>query len=61
MPNPKKRTTRGKRGSRRSHDGLATPPTCICSECGEVKRPHNICPQCGSYKGKTVVEHDDTL
>ncbi|EKC46489.1 Ribosomal protein L32p, partial [human gut metagenome] len=25
------------------------------STCGEVIKPHRVCPKCGSYKGKEVV------
>ena len=23
--------------------------------CGEMIKPHRVCPKCGSYKGKNVV------
>ena len=26
-----------------------------CPNCGELKRPHNVCPKCGYYDGKEVV------
>ena len=26
-----------------------------CSNCGEMKRQHNICPACGYYDGKEVL------
>jgi large subunit ribosomal protein L32 len=27
-----------------------------CSNCGAMRRPHTICPKCGFYDGKEVVE-----
>ena len=26
-----------------------------CPNCGELKRPHNVCTKCGQYDGKEVV------
>lgn len=55
MPNPKKRHTRSRRNSRRSHDALTSPPASVCPQCSEPKRPHNVCPSCGFYKGREVI------
>ena len=27
-----------------------------CPKCGAEIRPHRVCPECGSYKGKEVVK-----
>ena len=27
-----------------------------CPNCHEAKMPHRVCPQCGYYKGREVVE-----
>ncbi len=56
MPVPKKRTSRSRRGNRRSHDALKIPAFSECSQCHEMTRPHQICPHCGYYKGKERVE-----
>ncbi len=26
-----------------------------CSNCGEAKLPHRICPKCGYYNGKLII------
>ncbi|HDQ40408.1 MAG TPA: 50S ribosomal protein L32 [Desulfonatronum sp.] len=60
MALPKKRTSRSKRGMRRSHDSIAVPNAIYC-QCGETTLPHRICPHCGIYKGEqrlTVKEVD---
>ena len=56
MANPKHRTSKSKRDMRRSHDKLAAPNVSTCPQCGETKLPHHACPNCGSYKGRTVIE-----
>ncbi len=55
MPVPKKKTTRTKRGMRRSHDGLALPGIATCPSCGAAKAPHRVCPSCGTYKDEQVI------
>ncbi|QPJ63286.1 MAG: 50S ribosomal protein L32 [Candidatus Nitronauta litoralis] len=56
MPVPKKRTSRSRRGKRRSHDSLNIPTFSECPQCHEMTRPHRVCPHCGYYKGKERVE-----
>lgn len=56
MAVPKRRTSRSRRDQRRAHDAMAQPALSICPECKEVKAPHQICPHCGFYRGRQVVE-----
>ncbi|MGD2063657.1 MAG: 50S ribosomal protein L32 [Nitrospirota bacterium] len=58
MAVPKHKTSRSRRNQRRAHDGLARPALSICPECKEVKAPHHICPHCGYYRQRQVVEVD---
>ena len=46
--------SRSRKGMRRSHDRVAL-PTVVCS-CGEPTVPHAVCPSCGAYRGRQVVE-----
>ena len=41
---------------RRSHNALEVPGMVKCPNCGEMIKAHRVCPKCGSYKGKTVVD-----
>jgi large subunit ribosomal protein L32 len=43
---------------RRSHDALAPNSYHECSNCGELKRPHHVCPACGHYDGREVTESE---
>jgi len=56
MAVPKKKTSRTRRDKRRTHDALKLPVLSVCSKCGEAKRPHHICDNCGTYDGKQVIE-----
>jgi large subunit ribosomal protein L32 len=40
---------------RRAHDALVAGNPQECSNCGELKRPHHVCPSCGHYDSKEVV------
>ena len=44
-----------KRGMRRSADALAAPTYVEDKDTGELKRPHHVCPSCGSYGDREVV------
>jgi large subunit ribosomal protein L32 len=56
MAVPKRKTSRSKRNKRRSHDALAAPNWVPCPECDEPKLPHRVCPSCGMYKGRKVID-----
>lgn len=60
-PVPKKKTSKARRDSRRSHHALLAPNLVTCAQCGEQKLSHTVCMKCGSYKGKTVVEVDSDI
>jgi large subunit ribosomal protein L32 len=55
MPTPKKKTSRMRRGHRRSHDGLKATAVHNCPNCGAMKLPHHICMSCGYYAGREVL------
>jgi len=49
------RVTRSRRDMRRAHDALVAANPNDCANCGELKRPHHVCPSCGHYDGREVV------
>ena len=51
----KSRVTPSRRGQRRSHDALTAGNPNECPSCGELKRPHHVCPSCGHYADREVV------
>jgi large subunit ribosomal protein L32 len=58
MAVPKQRTSPAKRDMRRSHDALKAGAQATCPQCKEPKLPHRVCQNCGTYKGRTVLETD---
>jgi len=56
MPNPKRRHSKARRDKRRTHDKMSTSDLSRCPNCNEPKMPHRVCPHCGYYKGREVIE-----
>lgn len=55
MAVPKRKTSPSKRNMRRSHDSLKAVNFQECTNCGELKLPHNLCAGCGHYNGREVI------
>lgn len=53
---PKKRVSRAKQGNRRSHHRLTLPALMDCPQCRQRKPQHHVCPHCGYYRGRKVLE-----
>ena len=59
MAVPKRRVSKARRDKRRSNVWKLSAPTLEkCSKCGELKRSHRVCPECGYYNGRQVVKVD---
>ncbi len=56
---PKRRTSRSRRGNRRAHDRLDPPAVSVCPKCKTTKLPHRICPSCGTYGDRVVIESSE--
>jgi large subunit ribosomal protein L32 len=44
---------------RRSHHAMAAPHLTECQSCGDRIVQHRVCPKCGYYKARTVLNVDD--
>jgi large subunit ribosomal protein L32 len=56
MPVPKKRVSRTRRDKRRTHHKVTPVNVVSCPHCDEPMMPHRICPSCGFYKERSVVQ-----
>jgi len=60
MAVPKRKTSKARRDKRRSSVWKLNAPALVkCSKCGELKRPHRICGNCGYYNGREVINMDN--
>jgi len=55
MAVPKQRQARSRTNKRRSQHKAAAPALHSCPRCHAPKRPHRVCPECGTYSGRDVV------
>lgn len=53
---PTQRHTKSRRNKRRMHIFLKQPILTRCPKCGKPVLPHTICPNCGYYKGREVID-----
>jgi len=53
---PKRKYAKARQGKRRSHLKLTPPSLDYCPQCHSPKLPHHVCPTCGTYAGREVIE-----
>lgn len=59
MAVPKRRVSKARRDKRRNNLWkLSMPGFSKCTQCGELKAPHKVCPHCGYYKGVEVIKKE---
>lgn len=57
MAVPKRKTPRAKTRQRRASSWTLKPSArSICPTCGAAKLPHVVCGNCGTYKGREVID-----
>ena len=58
MAVPKKRTSSQRRDKRRATHRAQKPRLNECPRCHSPRRPHHVCPVCGTYAGREVIVHE---
>ena len=55
MAEPKKKSSHTRSGNRQSHDRIVGKSGTKCQNCGAKILSHRVCPVCGFYKSKKIV------
>jgi large subunit ribosomal protein L32 len=55
MAVPKKKQSHSRTAKRRAQHKIDKPTVNACPKCHSPRRPHRVCPVCGTYAGKEVV------
>ncbi|QDT66201.1 50S ribosomal protein L32 [Calycomorphotria hydatis] len=59
MAVPKRKTSKSRKGKRRSHLSVKPMNITNCPQCSAVTPTHVVCPNCGYYMGRTLVESEE--
>lgn len=59
MAVPKKHHSSARRDRRRSHLAIQPSKPVTCSHCKQPKTAHRVCPNCGYYAGREVVQVEE--
>jgi large subunit ribosomal protein L32 len=56
---PKRKTSKSRRDKRNAHRAVAGPSLSRCPQCNEMRLPHRVCPGCGYYRDRLVLELEE--
>ncbi len=59
MAVPFSKVSKTRKRKRRTHMKLTANGMIKCPSCGAMVRPHRVCKECGSYKGKKVITEEE--
>jgi len=58
-PLPKRRISRRRQGKRRAAIKLTVAGLVVCNNCNMLRKPHQMCANCGYYNGKEICKIED--
>ncbi len=56
MPVPKRKRSKARRDKRFANKGIKVQAITSCAQCKTAIAPHQVCKDCGFYKGAKVLE-----
>jgi len=59
MAVPKRRQSKSRSRKRNSHNAVKPRQLAKCPQCGTLCPTHVVCPTCGYYQGRVLVDHED--
>jgi large subunit ribosomal protein L32 len=58
MAVPKQKQSHSRTSKRRAQHKISAPTYNACPTCHSPRLPHRVCPVCGTYAGREVIEHE---
>ncbi|HUB35498.1 MAG TPA: 50S ribosomal protein L32 [Solirubrobacteraceae bacterium] len=55
MAVPKKKQSHSRTNKRRANHRVGVPAVEACPRCHSPRRPHRVCPVCGTYAGREIL------
>ena len=59
MSVPQRKLSKRRSRMRASHHALQAQGLTACDRCGHVRPSHRVCPNCGHYRGRSVVDMEE--
>lgn len=59
MAVPKRKVSKTRSRKRRSHQSVKPVQLSYCPQCGTAAPTHVVCPNCGYYQGRTLVDIEE--
>ena len=56
MALPKRKISKTRGAKKRTNKKISLVRLNKCKHCGRMKKPHAVCPYCGYYNGKQIIE-----
>jgi large subunit ribosomal protein L32 len=56
---PKRKVSKTRQRKRRTHKKVESPTVVKCDRCFQPKLPHRVCPHCGHYAGRHVIDVEE--
>jgi len=59
MAVPFRKVSKTRKRMRNTHYKISANAVTTCPKCGAAIKPHRVCKECGSYKGREVVSTNE--
>ncbi|HEX2171232.1 MAG TPA: 50S ribosomal protein L32 [Dehalococcoidia bacterium] len=53
---PTRKISKRRAGFRKQHQKIKLPQLMTCPQCRNPKETHRVCPTCGTYNGRQVIQ-----
>ncbi|MEK9659411.1 MAG: 50S ribosomal protein L32 [Chloroflexota bacterium] len=60
-PLPKRKRSKSRQGTNRAHQHIKLGGLIECPHCHKPMKAHRVCPSCGYYRGRDVLQVESDL